>query len=152
MVSFVDVGSLRPLKVVADTANGMGGLVVPIVFERLPFTVEILFPELDGNFPNHPADPIQPENLVDLKAAVLERRRHRPGLRRRRRSRLPGRRDADPVSGSLTTALVATSMLAKHPGETILYNLICSHVVPEVITELGGSRSARRSGIPSSSR
>jgi len=71
-VSFVDVGSLRPLKVVADTANGMGGLVVPIVFERLPFTVDILFPELDGNFPNHPADPIQPENLVALKAAVLE--------------------------------------------------------------------------------
>ena len=55
VVSFVDVGSLRPLKVVADTANGMGGLVVPIVFERLPFTVDILFPELDGNFPNHPA-------------------------------------------------------------------------------------------------
>ncbi len=71
-MSFVDVGSLRPLKVVADTANGMGGLVVPIVFERLPFTVDILFPELDGNFPNHPADPIQPENLVALKAAVLE--------------------------------------------------------------------------------
>src|SRR6202451_2452452 len=72
VVSFVDVASLRPLRVVADTANGMGGLVVPIVFERLPFTVEILFPELDGNFPNHPADPIQPEKLVDLKEAVLE--------------------------------------------------------------------------------
>ncbi len=64
VVSFVDVGSLRPLKVVADTANGMGGLVVPIVFDKLPFSVEILFPELDGTFPNHPADPIQPENLV----------------------------------------------------------------------------------------
>ena len=69
--SFVDLASLRPLKVVADTANGMGGLVVPIVFDGLPFTVEILYRELDGNFPNHPADPIQPENLVDLKAAVL---------------------------------------------------------------------------------
>ena len=139
VVSFVDVGSLRPLKVVADTANGMGGLVVPIVFERLPFTVEILFPELDGNFPNHPADPIQPENLVDLKAAVLEQGAD-IGLA------FDGDADrvflvdenADPVSGSLTTALVAASMLAKHPGETILYNLICSHVVPEVVTELGG--------------
>ena len=60
--SFVDVTSLRPLKVVADTANGMGGLVVPAVFEGLPFDLEILFPELDGTFPNHPADPIQPEN------------------------------------------------------------------------------------------
>ena len=139
VVSFVDVGSLRPLKVVADTANGMGGLVVPIVFERLPFTVEILFPELDGNFPNHPADPIQPENLVDLKAAVLEQGAD-IGLA------FDGDADrvflvdenADPVSGSLTTALVAASMLAKHPGETILYNLICSHVVPEVIAEHGG--------------
>ncbi len=139
VVSFVDVGSLRPLKVVADTANGMGGLVVPIVFERLPFSVEILFPELDGNFPNHPADPIQPENLVALKAAVLEHGAD-IGLA------FDGDADrvflvdekAEPVSGSLTTALVAASMLAKHPGETILYNLICSHVVPEVVTELGG--------------
>ena len=71
VISFVDTASLRPLRVVADTANGMGGLVVPIVFDTLPFSVEILFPELDGNFPNHPADPSQPENLVDLKAAVL---------------------------------------------------------------------------------
>jgi phosphomannomutase len=139
VVSFVDLGSLRPLKVVADTANGMGGLVVPIVFERLPFTVDILFPELDGNFPNHPADPIQPENLVALKAAVLE---HEADIG------LAFDGDADrvflvdekaqPVSGSLTTALVAASMLTKHPGETILYNLICSHVVPEVVTEMGG--------------
>ena len=139
VVSFVDVGSLRPLKVVADTANGMGGLVVPIVFERLPFSVEILFPELDGTFPNHPADPIQPENLVALKAAVLLHGAD-IGLA------FDGDADrvflvdekAEPVSGSLTTALVAASMLAKHPGETILYNLICSHVVPEVVTELGG--------------
>ena len=64
--SFVDTSVLRPLKVVADTANGMGGLVAPTVFEGLPFEVEILFGELDGNFPNHPADPIQPENLVAL--------------------------------------------------------------------------------------
>src|SRR5580658_6219342 len=68
VISFVDVSALRPLKVVADTANGMGGLIVPIVFQRLPFKLDILFPELDGSFPNHPADPIQPENLVPLKA------------------------------------------------------------------------------------
>ena len=94
VVSFVDVASLRPLRVVADTANGMGGLVVPIVFDRLPFSVEILFPELDGNFPNHPADPIQPENLVALKQAVLgPGRRHRARLRRRCRPCLPRRRE-----------------------------------------------------------
>src|SRR5262249_11402943 len=72
VMSFVELGSLRPLKVVADTANGMGGLVVPKVFERLPFDLEILFPELDGTFPNHPPDPIQPENLKSLQARVLE--------------------------------------------------------------------------------
>lgn len=138
--SFVDVSRLRPLKIVADTANGMGGLVVPNVFAGLPFEVEILYPELDGNFPNHPADPIQPENLVDLQAKVLELGAD-IGLA------FDGDADrvflvdeqAQPVSGSLTTALVAASMLDKHPGATVLYNCICSRTVPEVITEHGGT-------------
>jgi phosphomannomutase len=137
--SFVDVSALRPLRVVADTANGMGGLVAPKVFEGLPFQVEILFAELDGTFPNHPADPIQPENLVALKAAVLAAGAD-VGLA------FDGDADrvflvdekAQPVSGSLTTALVASSMLDKHPGATVLYNCICSRVVPEVIAERGG--------------
>ncbi len=137
--SFVDLDRLRPLKVVADTANGMGGLVAPAVFAGLPFEVEILYPELDGSFPNHPADPIQPENLVALKQAVLERGAD-IGLA------FDGDADrvflvdeqARPVSGSLTTALVAASMLAKHPGATVLYNCISSRVVPEVIAEHGG--------------
>jgi phosphomannomutase len=137
--SFVDIGSLRPLRVVADTANGMGGLMVPLVFAGLPFELELLYPELDGTFPNHPADPIQEENLVDLKAAVL-RSGADIGLA------FDGDADrvflvdekAEPVSGSLTTALVAASLLEKYPGSTVLYNLICSHVVPEVIEEHGG--------------
>jgi phosphomannomutase len=137
--SFVDVGALRPLRVVADTANGMGGLVAPKVFEGLPFEVDILFPELDGNFPNHPADPIQPENLVSLKQAVLDEGAD-IGLA------FDGDADrvflvdekSEPVSGSLTTALVASSMLDKYPGSTVLYNCICSRVVPEVIAEKGG--------------
>jgi phosphomannomutase len=137
--SFVDVPSLKPLKVVCDTANGMGGLVAPLVFDGLPFHVEILYPELDGTFPNHPADPIQPENLRDLQAAVLASGAD-VGLA------FDGDADrvflidekAQPVSGSLTTALVAASMLAKNPGSTVLYNLICSRTVPEVIAENGG--------------
>jgi len=145
--SFVDVGSLRPLRVVADTANGMGGLVAPKVFEGLPFEVEILFPELDGNFPNHPADPIQPENLVSLQEAVLSFGAD-VGLA------FDGDADrvfliderAEPVSGSLTTALVAASMLDKHPGATVLYNCICSRVVPEVIAEHGGTGVRTRVG------
>jgi phosphomannomutase len=137
--SFVDTSVLRPLKVVADTANGMGGLVAPVVFAGLPFEVEILFPELDGNFPNHPADPIQPENLIDLQKLVLSSGAD-VGLA------FDGDADrvflvdekAEPVSGSLTTALVAASLLDKHPGSTVLYNCICSRVVPEVIAEHGG--------------
>jgi phosphomannomutase len=125
--------------VVADTANGMGGLVAPEVFAGLPFEVGILFGELDGNFPNHPADPIQPENLVDLQRAVLDSGAD-VGLA------FDGDADrvflvdekAEPVSGSLTTALVASTLLDKNPGATVLYNCICSRVVPEVIAEKGG--------------
>ena len=103
------------------------------LFERFPFTVDILFPELDGN-PQPPGRSHQPQNLVDVKAAVLE---HGADIE----LAFDGDADrvllvdekAEPVSASLTTALVAASMLAKHPGETILYNLICSHVVPEVV-------------------
>jgi phosphomannomutase len=137
--TFLGTGEMRPLKVVADTANGMGGLVVPKVFEGLPFDLQVLFGELDGTFPNHPADPIQPENLVDLKRAVLESGAD-VGLA------FDGDADrvflvdeqAGEVSGSLTTALVAKAMLALYPGATILYNLICSRVVPETIIECGG--------------
>ncbi len=137
--SFVDVADLRPLKVVADTANGMGGLVVPRVFARLPFELEVLFGELDGSFPNHPADPIQAANLVDLQRAVLGSSAD-VGLA------FDGDADrvflvdeqARPVSGSLTTALVARAMLGRHPGATVLHNLICSKVVPETIVECGG--------------
>ncbi|MGI8492360.1 MAG: phosphomannomutase/phosphoglucomutase [Acidimicrobiales bacterium] len=145
--SFVDPAVLRPLKVIADTANGMGGLVVPAVFADLPFELEILFGELDGSFPNHPADPIQSENLVDLQRRIVATGAD-VGLA------FDG--DADrcflvddrgqPVAGSTTTAIVAKAMLAKHPGSTILYNLICSKAVPEVIRELGGNPVRTRVG------
>ena len=145
--SFVDRSRLRPMKVVADTANGMGGLVVPKVFEGLPFDLTVLFGELDGTFPNHPADPIQVENLKDLQRAVVDGGAD-IGLA------FDG--DADrvflvddlgqPVSGSTTTAMVAKFMLEKHPGETIVYNLICSHAVPEIIRENGGTPVRTRVG------
>ena len=138
--SFIDPTVLRPLKVVADTANGMGGLVVPAVFDGLPIDLEVLYGELDGTFPNHPADPIQPENLRDLQARVLEVGAD-VGLA------FDG--DADrvflvdetgaPLSGSTTTAIVAAGVLDKHPGATILHNCICSKAVPEVVRERGGT-------------
>ena len=137
--SFADVDDFRPLKIIADTANGMGGFVAPLVFAGLPFDVEILFPELDGSFPNHPADPLNPENLKDLQRRVLETGAD-VGLA------FDGDADrvflideeAQPVSGSTTTAMVAAVMLQRHPGSTVLYNLICSKSVPEVIDEEGG--------------
>ena len=147
VVSFVDLGVMKPLKVVADTANGMGGHVVPGVFAKLPFDLEILYQELDGTFPNHPADPIQPENLVDLQKRVLETGAD-IGLA------FDGDADrvflvdekAEPVSGSLTTAIVAKAMLEKKPGSTILHNLICSKAVPEVVRENGGTPVRTRVG------
>jgi phosphomannomutase len=138
--SFIDVSALRPLKVVADTANGMGGLVVPAVFEGLPIDLELLYAELDGTFPNHPADPIQLENLRDLQARVREVGAD-VGLA------FDGDADrvflvdelGEPVSGSTTTAIVAAGVLDKHPGATILHNCICSKAVPEVVRERGGT-------------
>lgn len=147
VLSFVDVGALRPLKVVADTANGMGGLVVPAVFEMLPFDLEIMYEELDGTFPNHPADPLQEANLVDLKARVLEVGAD-IGLAfdgdADRVFLVDG--DAEGVSGSLTTALVAQQVLEREPGATVLHNLICSKVVPEIVGELGGTAVRTRVG------
>jgi phosphomannomutase len=145
--SFVDVGALRPLHVIADTANGMGGLVVPRVFAKLPFELEVLFAELDGTFPNHPPDPIQPENLKALQARVLETGAD-VGLA------FDGDADrvflvddkAQPLSGSTTTAIVAKAMLEKYPGASIIYNLICSKAVPEVIGENGGTPVRTRVG------
>jgi phosphomannomutase len=145
--SFIDVKALRPLKVVADTANGMGGLVVPKVMEGLPVDLTVLYGELDGTFPNHPADPIQVENLKDLQRAVLDKAAD-IGLA------FDG--DADrvflvddqgqPVSGSTTTAIVAKGILTAHPGEAVVYNVICSKAVPEIIRENGGTPIRSRVG------
>ena len=147
VLSFVDVSTIRPLKVVADTANGMGGLVVPAVFERLPVELEIMYPDLDGTFPNHPADPINVDNLVDLRRRVLATDAD-IGLA------FDGDADrvflvdekAEPVSGSLTTAIVAAGMLDRHPGATIIHNLICSKGVPELVIERGGTPVRSRVG------
>src|SRR6185369_9746401 len=131
---------IRPLRVVADTANGMGGLVVPATFERLPqIPLEVMYGALARPSPNHPADPLQPANQRDLQARVISGG-FDVGLA------FDG--DADRVfvvdetgrglSGSTTTAMLAAAMLRTHPGATVLHNLICSKAVPEVIRETGG--------------
>ena len=145
--SFIDVNSLRSLKIVVDTANGMGGLVVPAAFKDLPFEYEILYEELDGTFPNHPADPLQAENLVDLQRRVMESDAD-VGLA------FDGDADrvflvdenANLVSGSITTALVASAILESHGPGPILHNLICSRSTVEVIEAAGGDPIRTRVG------
>lgn len=145
--SFIDLDVLRPLKVAIDAGNGMAGKTVPVVFDDLPFEVVPLYFELDGTFPNHPANPIEAENLVDLQAAVRSNGCD-IGIA------FDGDADrmfivdeeGETVSGSTTTALIAEQLLRKHPGETILYNLICSWAVPEVIEENGGKPLRTRVG------
>jgi phosphomannomutase len=139
LLTFADLERFAPLTVAADAGNGMAGLIVPRLFERLPATLVPLYMDLDGTFPNHPADPIEPENQRDLRGAVVASHAN-IGLA------FDG--DADrvflidelggDVSGSMVTALVATGMLERAPGSKIVYNLICSWAVPEVIREHGG--------------
>jgi phosphomannomutase len=138
---------MRPLKVVVDAGNGMGGLTVPVVFQGLPLDTADLYFELDGSFPNHEANPIEPENLRDLQAAVLE---HKADLG------LAFDGDADRcfvvdergeiVSPSVLTALIAVRELAREPGSTVIHNLITSKAVPEIVRQHGGTPVRTRVG------
>ncbi|MEH0975096.1 phosphomannomutase/phosphoglucomutase [Micromonospora sp. CPCC 205546] len=148
----VDLSGIRPLKVVVDAGNGMGGYTVPAVLgdtvlPALPLEIVPLYFELDGTFPNHEANPLDPANLVDLQRAVLE---HGAEIG------LAFDGDADrcfvvdergePVSPSAITALVAARELAKHPGSTVIHGLITSRAVPEIIREHGGEPVVARVG------
>ncbi|NKQ58018.1 phosphomannomutase/phosphoglucomutase [Amycolatopsis sp. K13G38] len=143
----VDLTGIRPLKVVVDAGNGMGGHTVPTVFDGLPVDVVPMYFELDGSFPNHEANPLDPKNLVDLQAKVREVGAD-AGLA------FDGDADrcfvvdenGEAVSPSAVTALVATRELAKDPGGTIIHNLITSHAVPEIVTEHGGKAVRTRVG------
>ena len=143
----VDISGIRPLTVAVDAGNGMAGHTVPKVFEGLPITLIPLYFELDGTFPNHEANPIEPENMRDLQRAVVE---HHADLG------LAFDGDADRcfvvdergrvVSPSVLTALIATRELAREPGATVIHNLITSRAVPEIIAEHGGNAVRTRVG------
>jgi phosphomannomutase len=138
-LSFVDRAKIKPLRIAVDAGNGMAGETIPHVFRSLPCELVPLYFELDGSFPNHPASPIEPENMVDLQAAVAK---HSCDLG------VAFDGDADRmflvdeksklIDGSTVTALVALNTLKKHPGAKILYNEICSRSVPELIVKAGG--------------
>ncbi|MCQ8192478.1 phosphomannomutase/phosphoglucomutase [Streptomyces rugosispiralis] len=145
--SLVDLTAIRPLKVVVDAGNGMGGHTVPTVFEGLPLELDALYFELDGTFPNHEANPLDPKNIVDLQARVRETGAD-IGLAfdgdADRCFVVDGR--GEPVSPSAITALVASRELAKHPGGTVIHNCITSWSVPEVVKENGGTPVRTRVG------
>ncbi len=139
VLGLIDVSRIKPMRIAIDAGNGMGGKTSPIVFGRLPIEVTPLFFELDGTFPNHLANPLEPENVRDLQAAVVE-----GGLD----LGIAFDGDADrmfliddkgnAVGGDMVTAMVAIALLKKHPGAAICYNLICSKSVPEIIAAHGG--------------
>jgi phosphomannomutase len=145
--SFVDRGALRPLKVAVDAANGMAGFVVPAVLEPLPFDLVPLYFELDGTFPNHPADPSSVDNLTDLRQAVRDEGANLGVAFDGDADRMFAVDEhGEPVPSSLIGAVVAERILKKQPGATVLYNLICSKVVPETITKHGGKAVRTRVG------
>lgn len=147
LFSVVDPSKIASLRVAVDGGNGMAGVVLEQVFGRIPARLIGLYLELDGTFPNHPADPLQPENLADLVELIG---RERPDLG------VAFDGDADraffiddegvPVSGSTTTALIARWFLASNPGASIVHNLITSRAVPETVRAHGGNPIKTRVG------
>jgi len=138
-LSFIDSSKVKPFKIVIDAGNGMAGATLPPILVKLPIEAITLYFDLDGTFPNHPASPIELENLADLRKKIAETNAD---------FGVAFDGDADrmflvdksgtQIGGDMVTALVAKSLLSKHPGETILYNLICSKAVPELIERMGG--------------
>ncbi|HEU4542259.1 MAG TPA: phosphomannomutase/phosphoglucomutase [Jiangellaceae bacterium] len=147
LLSLVPLQGIRPLTVVVDAGNGMAGHTVPAVLDVPGITLVPLYFELDGTFPNHEANPIEPENLRDLQAAVVD---HGADLG------LAFDGDADrcfvvdergaAVNPSVLTALIATRELERAPGQRVVHNLITSRAVPEIVREHGGEPVRTRVG------
>ncbi|RKX25467.1 MAG: phosphomannomutase/phosphoglucomutase [Candidatus Zixiibacteriota bacterium] len=146
-LSFIDPTKINPFKVVIDAGNGMAGATLPPVLNQLPLQVDELYFDLDGSFPNHPASPIELENLKDLCRRIEETGADFGAAFDGDADRmfLVDKRGRQ-VGGDMVTALVAKSLLTTNKGETILYNLICSHAVPELVTKMGGTAIRTRVG------
>ncbi len=146
-LGFIDSSKIKRYKIVIDAGNGMAGKMTPPVLDKLPIETVRLFFDLDGTFPNHPASPIELENLQDLIKKIKETKADFGVAFDGDADRMfLVDKDGNQVGGDMVTALVAKSMLKKSPGETILYNLICSKAVPELITRMGGKAIRSRVG------
>lgn len=147
MLSLIDRDKLRPLTIAIDAGNGMAGVTVPRVFRDLPIEVVPMYFEPDGTFPNHPANPIEPENVAELRKVVVENGYDLGAA-------FDGDADrvflidekGDLVGGDILTSMVASRMLERNPGAAIVYNLISSRGVPETIAEKGGRPIRSRVG------
>jgi len=146
-VSLIDPSKVKPLNVLVDAGNGMAGMLIPILEKYLPIKVTPMYFELDGAFPNHLANPLLPEAQEDAKrelqngnydlAVLFDGDGDRMFLMDEK---------GDFITGTITTAMVAKEMLSMNPGETILYNAICGHIVPEMVEADGGKSQRVRVG------
>jgi len=146
-LSFINTGDLRPLKIIVDAGNGMAGKMLPPIFEGLPFEYVPMYFELDGSFPNHPPNPIEPENMEELQERVVAEGADFGAA-------FDG--DADRVfvvdekgvtiSGDLLATLVAKNVLEKEPGAAIIYSAVCSKALPELVRREGGRPIRTRAG------
>jgi phosphomannomutase len=147
-LSFIDVSKIKPFKIAVDAGNGIAGKTFPTVFKHLPCEIVPMFFELDGSFPNHLASPIEPENTIELRAKIASEPSIDLG------AAFDGDADrvflvdekGELVGGDMITALVAKRLLEKHPGEAVVYALICSRAVPEIIKKMGGRPIRSRVG------
>lgn len=146
-LNFIDTDGLRPLKIVVDAGNGMAGKMLPPVFEKLPFDYVPMYFELDGSFPNHPPNPIEPENMRELQERVVSEGAD---------FGVAFDGDADrcfvvdekgvTISGDLLAALVAKNVLEKEPGAAIIYSAVCSKALPELVEREGGTPIRTKAG------
>jgi len=147
VLSFINLKVLQPLKVVVDAGNGMAGKIVPLIFENLPFQIIPLYFKLDGSFPHHSANPLEKDNLKELQKRVLKEKADL-GIA------FDGDGDrvffvdekGEIIKSSLIIALLSQKFLEESPGEKIIYNLVCSRIVPETIKRYGGKPLIERVG------
>jgi phosphomannomutase len=146
-LNFIDTEGLRPLKIVVDAGNGMAGKMLPPIFEKLPFEYVPMYFELDGSFPNHPPNPIEPQNMEDLQERVVAEGAD---------FGVAFDGDADrcfvvtekggTISGDILATLVAKNVLEKEPGAAIVYSAVCSKALPELVRREGGRPIRTKAG------
>jgi len=146
-LNFIETEGLRPLKIVVDAGNGMAGKMLPPLFEKLPFKYVPMYFELDGSFPNHPPNPIEPENVKELQERVRSEGADF-GVA------FDGDADrcfivnekGETIDGDILAALIAKNVLEKEPGATIIYSAVCSKAFPELVRREGGTPVRTKAG------